>query len=174
MSEQRQARQIDGLLSLQGTVRHDLRVHRAARPLLVRMVNFFRNSTEKARDACPRGKDVGDHARAADLLEHQHRRAALRGERPDQRRDFLVGGDFLGYGEYVVGIPAAVVVEEAVEVLAHFTSRCSFGGRNSAVKMSAAFGLLVNLKAMPTWSMALSRRFMSTPPKPLARTSSVR
>src|SRR5512145_1770594 len=118
-------------------------------------MNFFRNGTKKPRDAFPRREDVRDHARAADLLEHQHRRAALRGERPDQGGDLLVRRDFLRYGEYVVRIPAAVIVEKAVEVLAHFTSRCSFGGRNSDVKMSAAFGLLVNLKAMPTWSIAL-------------------
>src|SRR5262245_55782212 len=125
-------------------------------------MDAFDFTPEQARNARARREDVRRHAGAGHALQIQHRIARLRGERPDQRGHLLVGGDFFLYDQDIVGIPLAVLVEKSVEVLLHFTSRCSRGGRNSGVKMSAALGLLVNLKAMPTWSIALSRRFMST------------
>src|SRR3954463_10304866 len=117
------------------------------------------------------------------------RAEALRGG--TDRDDFAVGGRIfrLEHPGIALADDRAVLHDDAAErpgrALAckldcaphelelHFGKRSSRGGRNSAVKTAAALGFCVKLTAMPSWSIARSRRRMSTAPKPFFFTSSV-
>ena len=72
---------------------------------------------QQASDALPGGEDAGDNLAAAYALELQHRVAALRRERPEDRGDVLVGRDLVLEDQDVVGVLGPVALEKAVEIL---------------------------------------------------------
>jgi len=55
------------------------------------------------------------------MLEQHERIAALRRERPDYGGGVLVGRDLIRHDQYIVGMLAAVLGEEGVEILLQAT-----------------------------------------------------
>jgi hypothetical protein len=103
------------------SLRDHLRIDGPARFLLIGLVNQICVAPQQSCDSGARSEDVGDDLGALHPLEDKKRRAPLRGERPHDRGDLLVGRNLFTDLENILRVAADVVFQKRMEVLAHFT-----------------------------------------------------